>query len=46
VRQVEYYDLHGNVTTFELSDIEVDKKMDADLFVFQIPKNVETIDLR
>jgi len=46
VRQVEYYDLHGNITTFELSDLEVDKKMDADIFMFHIPKNVETIDLR
>jgi outer membrane lipoprotein carrier protein len=46
VRQVEYYDLHDNVTTFELSDLEIDKKMDADIFTFHIPKNVETIDLR
>lgn len=46
VRQVEYHDLHGNVTTFELSDLKVDKKIDQSTFQFRIPKNVEAVDLR
>jgi outer membrane lipoprotein-sorting protein len=46
VRQIEYHNLHDDTTTFELSELVVDKKLDPDKFLFRIPKNVETIDLR
>ena len=46
VRQVEYHNLHDDVTTFELSRLEVDKKISEDTFQFEIPKNVEAVDLR
>jgi outer membrane lipoprotein-sorting protein len=46
VRQVEYRNIHDDVTTFVLSDLEVDKKLDAHQFTFHIPKGVELVDLR
>lgn len=46
VRQVEYHNLQGDVTTYELSDLKIDKRLDDDTFRFNIPKNVEAIDLR
>lgn len=46
VRQVEYRNIHDDVTTFVLSDLEVDKKLDAHQFTFPIPKGVESVDLR
>lgn len=46
VRQVEYHNLHDDITTFELSNLEIDKKISEDKFQFRIPKNVEAVDLR
>ena len=46
VRQVEYRNIHDDVTTFGLSDIKVDKKVAANRFAFRVPKGVELIDLR
>lgn len=46
VRQVEYRFLNGDVTTFELSDLKVDKKISEDKFQFVVPKNIEAVDLR
>ena len=46
VRQVKYYSLHDDITTFELSNLEIDKEISEDKFSFQIPNNVEEIDLR
>ena len=46
VRQVEYRNIHEDVTTFKLSDLKVDKKIEEDQFTFQAPKGVESIDLR
>ena len=46
VRQVEYHNIHDDVTTFVLSDLEVDKKMTENQFIFHAPKGVELIDLR
>lgn len=46
VRQVEYRDLHENLTTYELSDLEIGKQINEETFQFRIPKNVEVVDLR
>lgn len=46
VRQVEYRNIHDDVTTFELSDLKVDKQLKADRFRFHIPKGVELVDMR
>ncbi|MCZ6632107.1 MAG: outer membrane lipoprotein carrier protein LolA [bacterium] len=46
VRRVEYRNIHDDVTTFELSDLKVDKQLKADRFRFHIPKGVELVDLR
>lgn len=46
VRQVEYRNIHDDVTTFVLSDLKVDKKLKEDQFTFHAPKGVELIDLR
>ena len=46
VRQVEYHNIHDDVTTFALSDLEVDRRLGDDLFTFQLPSGVESVDLR
>jgi outer membrane lipoprotein-sorting protein len=46
VRQVEYRNIHEDVTTFVLSDLKVNKKAKPDQFTFHIPSGVELIDLR
>jgi chaperone LolA len=46
VRQVEYRNIHDDVTTFVLSDLKVDKKLKENQFTFHAPKGVEVIDLR
>ena len=46
VRQVEYRNIHDDITTFVLSDLEVNKRVKADRFTFHAPKGVELIDLR
>lgn len=46
VRQVEYRNIHDDVTTFLLSDMEVDKRLGDELFTFHLPRGVEPIDLR
>ncbi len=46
VRQVEYRNIHEDVTTFVLSDLKVNKRVKADQFTFHVPNGVELIDLR
>ena len=46
VRQVEYRNIHDDITTFVLSDLKVNKRVKADRFTFHVPKGVELIDLR
>ena len=46
VRQVEYRNIHEDVTTFVLSDLKVNKKARPDQFTFHVPGGVELIDLR
>ncbi len=46
VRQIEYRNIHEDVTTFVLSDLKVNKKVKADHFTFHVPNGVELIDLR
>ncbi|MFQ6091611.1 MAG: outer membrane lipoprotein chaperone LolA [bacterium] len=45
-RRVEYRDIHRNVTTYALSDIRINKKIDDGIFVFHIPEGTEVIDTR
>ncbi|MDA0710849.1 MAG: outer membrane lipoprotein carrier protein LolA [bacterium] len=46
VRKVEYNYLNGDITTFDLSDLVIDKDIDPAKFGFSMPENVEAIDLR
>ena len=46
VRRVEYLNLNDDVTTYELTDLKVDKKLDPSLFGFTPPDDVEVIDMR
>ena len=46
VRQVEYRNIHDDVTTFKLTDLKIDKKVKEDQFTFHTLKGVELIDLR
>lgn len=46
VRQVEYRNIHDDITTFVLSDLKVNKRVKADHFTFHVPNGVELIDLR
>ena len=46
VRKVEYVNINEDVTAHILSDLKVNKDPNDDLFTFQVPKGVESIDLR
>ncbi len=46
VRRVEYLNLNDDITTYELTDLKVDKTLDSGLFEFTPPDDVEVIDLR
>ena len=45
-RKVEYTDIQRNVTTYLLSEVKKNKKIDDTLFVFHIPEGAEVIDTR
>jgi len=45
-RKVEYTDIQGNITTYKLSEIKKNKKIDDDIFAFTIPEGVEVIETR
>ena len=45
-KKVEYTDIQQNVTTYVLTDVRINKKIDDDVFVFNIPDSVEVIDTR
>ena len=46
VLQVEYRNINEDVTTYVLSDIKVNKDLDASLFRFDPPEGVDLVDLR
>ena len=46
VRRVEYRNINNDVTTYTLSDLKLNKKLKADLFVLEPPEGIEIIDLR
>lgn len=46
VRQVQYHNIHDDITTYQLADLQVNKKIDEDTFQFRLPKDIEVIDLR
>lgn len=45
-RKVTYTDIQRNVTTYLLSEVKRNKKIDDNIFVFHIPENIEVIDTR
>ena len=45
-RKVEYTDIQKNITSYTLTDITINKKIDEDIFVFTIPEGVEVIETR
>jgi outer membrane lipoprotein carrier protein len=45
-KKVAYTDIQKNVTTYVLKNIETNKKIQDDIFVFDIPEGVEVIDTR
>ena len=44
--RIEYTDVNDNLTTYNLSDIQFDKKIKADFFKFESPPGTEIIDMR
>ena len=46
VLKAAYVDLNGDVTTYRLSKVAVDPKMDDALFAFQVPEGVDVVDMR
>jgi outer membrane lipoprotein carrier protein len=46
VRRVEYRNINDDVTTYDLWDIEVNRKLAPGLFTFEPPEGVEVVDLR
>jgi len=46
VLKTAYVDLNGDVTTYRLSEVAVDPKMDDALFTFQVPEGVDVVDMR
>jgi len=45
-KRVVYTDIQENVTTYVLSEVKVNAKIDDDIFVFYIPEGIEVIDTR
>lgn len=46
VRKVQYVDINGDTTTYDMISLEVDPKLDDKIFMFEIPKGVDVVDLR
>lgn len=46
VRQIEYQNINGDVTTYELNELKKNKKPKDGLFSFKTPAGVEVVDLR
>ncbi len=44
--QVEQLEANGNLTTYRLKDHRTNKKIDAEVFAFQVPEGVEVLDRR
>ena len=44
--QVEQLEANGNLTTYRLKDHRTNKKIDDEVFVFQVPEGVEVLDRR
>lgn len=45
-QKVTYTDINGNVTTYQLSHVQIDKQLDDALFRFDAPEGIEVIDMR
>lgn len=46
VLKVAYVDVNGDGTTYRLSNVAVNPKMDDALFSFQVPEGVDVVDMR
>ncbi len=46
VRQIEYQNINGDVTTYELDQLKKNKKHKKEVYQFQTPEGVEVVDLR
>ncbi|MDA0746350.1 MAG: outer membrane lipoprotein carrier protein LolA [bacterium] len=46
VRRVEYVNINDDVTTYELSNLKVDPGLKVSFFKFELPQEIEVIDLR
>ena len=46
VRQIEYRNINGDVTTYELDQLKKNKKLKEGTFAFRAPLGVEVVDLR
>jgi outer membrane lipoprotein-sorting protein len=46
VRQIEYQNINGDITTYELDQLKKNKKPKEGLFQFTAPPGVEVVDLR
>jgi outer membrane lipoprotein-sorting protein len=44
--QVEQLEANGNLTTYRLKDHRTNKKIDDEIFAFQVPEGVEVLDRR
>lgn len=46
VRKVEYRNINNDVTTYELSDFRVNRRLKDAIFTFEVPGKVDVVDLR
>ena len=46
IRSIEYKDINGNVTTWEITEIDIEPNFDDSHFEFKTPSGAEVIDLR
>lgn len=46
VRKIQYVDINGDTTTYELTSLKVDSKLDDGIFVFTVPEGVDVVDMR
>ena len=45
-QQVEQLEANGNLTTYRLKDHRTNKKIDDEVFAFEVPEGVEVLDRR
>lgn len=46
IRNIEYKDINGNVTSWEVTEIDIEPNFDESHFEFNMPSGAEVIDLR